>query len=539
MHLRRAASVIGALVLLIPLGPAVGPGVAGASPLGRDGAAGKDASRGAPAGVHPAAAVRAAAGPGGPVPVAATPAGGGGFWVASADGVVDDEGGAASDGDASGLDLNAPVVDIARSADGGGYWLLSSDGGVFSYGDAAFYGSTGNLALNQPALQMVATPSGRGYWFVARDGGVFAFGDAAFHGSTGGMRLNRPVVGMAATPDGGGYWLVARDGGVFAFGDAAFHGSTGGITLNQPIVGMAATPDGGGYWLVARDGGVFAFGDAAFDGSAGGQALAAPAISIVASPDGGGYWIVLANGSILSFGDAPAIPSSGIVSDGFSLVGQVFAIDPGHDGGNGADPAAINAIVPSGPGQTKACDTTGTETDSGYTEHAFNFDVANRLAADLRARGAAVVLTRTTDTGVGPCVNVRAAIGNEADADAALSIHADGAPAGDRGFAVLLPALFPGFNDAVVPPSDTLGSDVVNAFAAGTPMPISDYDGTDGLQVRDDLGGLNLSTVPKVLIEIGNMKNATDAALETSATFRQQAADALAAGLSEDTIGYP
>jgi N-acetylmuramoyl-L-alanine amidase len=194
--------------------------------------------------------------------------------------------------------------------------------------------------------------------------------------------------------------------------------------------------------------------------------------------------------------------------------------------------------VPSGPGQSKACGTTGTETDAGYTEHAFNFDVANRLAADLRARGATVVLTRTTDTGVGPCVNVPAAIGNEADADAA-SIHADGAPAGDRGFAVLLPALLPGFNDAVVPPSDALGSDVVNAFAAGIPMPISDYDGTDGLQVRDDLGGLNLSTVPKVLIEIGSMKNATDAVSETSATFRQQAADALTAGLSEDTIGYP
>jgi N-acetylmuramoyl-L-alanine amidase len=104
---------------------------------------------------------------------------------------------------------------------------------------------------------------------------------------------------------------------------------------------------------------------------------------------------------------------------------------------------------------------------------------------------------------------------------------------------VLLPALLPGFNDAVVPPSDALGSDVVNAFAAGIPMPISDYDGTDGLQVRDDLGGLNLSTVPKVLIEIGSMKNATDAVSETSATFRQQAADALTAGLSEDTIGYP
>ncbi len=432
------------------------------------------------------------------MPVAASPtADGRGFWVASANGSVSNEGDAADLGDASTVALDSPVVGIATDATGKGYWLLGSDGGVFSYGDAGFYGSTGNEVLNQPALQMVATPSGHGYW------------------------------------------LVARDGGVFAFGDAGFYGSLGAVKLNEPIVGMAATPDGRGYWLVARDGGVFAFGDAGFSGSAAGHVRVAPAISMVATGDGRGYWIVLANGQVLSFGDAATIAASGIVSNGYSLVGQVFAIDPGHNGANGANPRIINALVPSGPGQTKACDTTGTEADNGYTEAAFNFDVATRLAADLRARGATVVLTRDSNSGVGPCVNVRAAIGNDVHADAALSIHADGAPAGDRGFAVLLPALFPGYNNAVVPPSDRLGSDVVTAFAAGTPMPISDYDGVNGLQVRDDLGGLNLSTVPKVLIEIGNMKNAADVALEESPTFRQQAADALANGLSDFTIGYP
>ena len=32
------------------------------------------------------------------------------------------------------------------------------------------------------------------------------------------------------------------------------------------------------------------------------------------------------------------------------------------------------------------CNTTGTETDGGYAEAQFNFDVATDLAADLRAR---------------------------------------------------------------------------------------------------------------------------------------------------------
>ena len=47
-------------------------------------------------------------------------------------------------------------------------------------------------------------------------------------------------------------------------------------------------------------------------------------------------------------------------------------------------------------------------------------------------------------------------------------------------------------------------------------MPVSTYDGADGITFRDDFAGLNLTTVPKVLIECGNMQNVTDAAMLTS-----------------------
>src|SRR5207245_6001827 len=40
----------------------------------------------------------------------------------------------------------------------------------------------------------------------------------------------------------------------------------------------------------------------------------------------------------------------------------------------------------------KPCDTTGTATDAGYSESAYNFDVAQRLAGLLRQAGARVVL---------------------------------------------------------------------------------------------------------------------------------------------------
>jgi N-acetylmuramoyl-L-alanine amidase len=430
------------------------------------------------------------------------------------------------------------VVGIATTASGGGYWLLGSDGGVFSYGDAGFYGSTGSVQLVQPALQMVATRTGQGYWFVARDGGVFSFGDAHFYGSTGSTRLDQPVVGMAAAPGGDGYWLVARDGGVFSFGPGArFFGSTGGVHLVSPVVGMAPTADGNGYWLVARDGGVFTFGDARFQGSLGGSPLAAPVIGMIATGDGGGYWLILGNGQLHAFGDAAAISTSPIASSGFSLVGEVVTVDPGHNGGNGSDPSYINQLIWNGR-ELEACDTTGTSTDAGYTEAAFNFDVATLLAALLRSEGATVVLTRTTNTGVGPCVNQRAAIGNAAGSDAAISIHADGGPPGGRGVAVLEP-VSDGPNNAVIGSSDQLAVSVRDAFAAATGEPYSDYDGVNALQPRSDLGGLNLTTVPKVLIECANMRDALDAALLSDPGWRQEAATGLARGISQFLIGFP
>jgi N-acetylmuramoyl-L-alanine amidase len=226
-----------------------------------------------------------------------------------------------------------------------------------------------------------------------------------------------------------------------------------------------------------------------------------------------------------------SVPSAGATAPGSPLAGQVIVVDPGHNGDNWAHPATINRLV-NVITELKPCDTTGTETDAGYTEPAFTFNVATRLARLLRAEGATVVLTRTNDPGVGPCVTRRAAIGNRAHADAAISVHADGGPPGGSGFDVIEPGLVPGHTDGVVAPSHRLALDIRNAYHRITHEPYANYVGHKALDVRTDLGGLNLSTVPKVFIECGNMRNAADAAKLSSAAFRQRIAVALAAGLT-------
>ncbi len=441
---------------------------------------------------------------------------GDGYWLVGSDGGIFAFGDAAFHGSTGGLKLNAPVVGMAATNDSGGYWLVGSDGGVFNYGDAAFYGSTGGLTLNAPIVGMAATSDGGGYWLVASDGGVFSYGDARFYGSRGGQPLNAPIVGMAATPDGKGYWLVASDGGIFSYGDAHFYGSTGGLTLNAPIVGMAGAAGGGGYWLVASDGGVFTYGDATYQGSLGGTPLPASVVGMAATPSGAGYWLALGSAE--------------------PLVGKVVGIDPGHNGLNYSAPQIINQPVFNGTGY-EPCDTTGTATDSGYTEAQYNFNVATFLQADLEALGASVVLTRQNNDGVGPCVTTRAQIIDNAHANVAVDIHADGGPVGGRGFAVLEPVA-DGPNNGVITSSAAFATIIRNAFQAGTPMPVSTYDGVDGLQPRNDLAGLNLTTVPKVLIECGNMRNATDASLLVTTSFQQQAATAMAEAITEFLTGH-
>ncbi|AOR37399.1 N-acetylmuramoyl-L-alanine amidase [Streptomyces fodineus] len=228
----------------------------------------------------------------------------------------------------------------------------------------------------------------------------------------------------------------------------------------------------------------------------------------------------------------PAAPASG------SLKGKVVVIDPGHNQGNFQHADEINRKVDIGTNK-KECDTTGTSTNDGYTEARFTLDVAHRLRTLLEKQGATVKLTRDGDSPAwGPCVDERARIGNAAHADAAISIHADGSAEGNRGFHVILPgSVHAGAADTrpIVGPSRDLGTRVAGTFLRETGEPPSNYlgEGT-GLVTRTDLGGLNLSTVPKVFIECGNMRDSKDAALLTSGTWRQRAAQ----GISEGIVSF-
>lgn len=215
------------------------------------------------------------------------------------------------------------------------------------------------------------------------------------------------------------------------------------------------------------------------------------------------------------------------------LTGKVVVIDPGHQLGNHNFPRQINRLVPAG-GFRKACNTTGTATDGGYPEATFAFRVARLLQGRLEALGATVRLTRTTNRQDrwGPCVDDRGRAGNRTGVDAKVSIHGDGSyTAGARGFHVIAPTDRRPWTHDIYRTSKRFALDARAALKARGLRVATYIAGGDGLDFRSDLATLNLSDVPTVMVECGNMRNPADARRMTGPRGRATYAAALAAGV--------
>jgi len=212
------------------------------------------------------------------------------------------------------------------------------------------------------------------------------------------------------------------------------------------------------------------------------------------------------------------------------LAGRTVVIDPGHQLGNHNYPSKINRLVPAG-GFEKPCNTTGTATNAGYPEATFTWKVSRLLRERLRLLGAKVRMTRHSnrEDKWGPCVDVRGRDGNRLPADLKISIHGDGSTAsGAHGFHVIYPPDRAPWTDDISTPSRRLAKITKNMLVR-TDFSVANYiAGGDGLDERSDLGTLNLSDVPTVMVECGNMRDSGDAATMTSPRGQARYARALA-----------
>ncbi|MGH3506313.1 MAG: N-acetylmuramoyl-L-alanine amidase family protein [Nocardioidaceae bacterium] len=148
--------------------------------------------------------------------------------------------------------------------------------------------------------------------------------------------------------------------------------------------------------------------------------------------------------------------------------------------------------------------------------------MARALKRQLVDRGATVRLTRRTNSldDWGPCINVRGRKGNRVEADAVVSIHGDGAAERARGFFVIRPGFRAGWTGDITRPSKRLSRALKHGLVDAGAV-VGDAYGGDGLDTRTDLGTLNWSDRPIVMVELGNMRNSRDARRMRSAEYRR------------------
>ncbi|CAM4488947.1 MurNAc-LAA domain-containing protein [Nocardia ninae] len=234
-------------------------------------------------------------------------------------------------------------------------------------------------------------------------------------------------------------------------------------------------------------------------------------------------------------GTATATPAQSEAAT--KLAGKTVFVDPGHQGsGHGEN---VVKQVSDGRGGMKDCQTTGMTTVHGVPEHTINWNVAQLVKTSLEQLGAQVVLSRQDDVGWGGCIDDRARAANESGAAVAVSIHADSAPADQRGFHLIVPELpipDPTINHIQSTAGLAASTAMRDAYVQAGFVPAA-YASPHGLQSRRDVAGPALTAVPDVFLEMGNGANAEDAALLESQEGQLRHAVAITTGLVSYLLG--
>ena len=224
------------------------------------------------------------------------------------------------------------------------------------------------------------------------------------------------------------------------------------------------------------------------------------------------------------------------------LSGKTVFLDPGHQGS--AAGHDLRKQVPDGRGGMKDCQTTGATALGGKPEHTVNWDVAQLVKAGLESKGARVILSRPDDKGWGGCVDERAEAASRSGAAVAVSLHADSTSAtpdvGKSGFHLIVPTLpLPDkAADAAQSNEGRKASNTMRDALVKAGFAPANYAGAvDGIMTRADIAGVNLTRIPTVFIEMGNLANPGEAAALSSPQGATKYAMAITDGITSYVKG--